>query len=159
MRSVGLNISCCSQGVVLLVACLALPGCGGVYDATLSGSVTLDDKPLDRGTITFRPVSPGPPSIARIESDGSYRVNTGSEEGLPSGSYSVTVKANEPPASAMSEDGGPPPPGKRITPRWYEQTKTSPLKVEVKPGHNDYPLALDSTPPEGWVEPKKRNRR
>jgi len=134
-------------------------GCGGVHDATVSGTVTLDDQTLSRGAINFQPVSSGPPSTGRITSNGSYEIRTGSELGLPSGEYKVTIRANEAPASAVSKDGGPPPLGKRITPVWYGRASTTPLSFQIQPGANTYDIPLTTKPPEGWVDPTKKRRR
>jgi len=143
-----------------LVSCvvfLATVGCGGVYDSTVSGTVTLDSNPVPRGTITFKPVDGGPSAYGQIQSDGSYELRTGREEGAPSGQYQVTVVANEPPAQQRSESGGPPPPGAAITPPWYRSSRTSRLQFNVEPGSNQIDIELSSTPPEGW-NPSNRRR-
>ncbi|QDT00802.1 carboxypeptidase-like regulatory domain-containing protein [Adhaeretor mobilis] len=145
---------------VLTVALVAVTvGCGGVYDSTISGKVSLDNQALSRGAITFQPITSGPPSTGRIKSDGSYRIRTGSEIGLPPGEYKVTIRANEAPANAVSKDGGPPPIGKRITPVWYDRASTTPLSFQVQPGPNTYDIELSEKPPEGWVDPAKKRRR
>lgn len=137
--------------LTLLAAPLAtLLGCGGPYDASVSGDVTLDGQPLTRGTVSFTPTAGGPPAYARIDGSGSYAVRTGREVGLPAGEYSVTVVANEPPAAAQGEDGGPPPAGKPITPPWYRSAETSGLRFQVEPGSNDIDLPLTTQAPAGW---------
>jgi hypothetical protein len=123
-------------------------GCGGPYDSTVSGDVTLDGAPVPYGTVTFHSISGGPAAYARIE-DGSYSLNTGAEEGLPSGEYEVTVAANEPPAAEQVASGTPPPYGKQITPARYRSRQTSGLKYNVTAGHNQIDLQLTSTPPAG----------
>lgn len=129
-----------------------LAGCGGLYDAGVSGLVTLDGNPLPRGTVAFNPQTPGPPSYGQIDSSGHYTVMTGREEGLPSGSYVLTVVANEPP-TVEGKDGGPPPAGKPITPRWYRSQETSGLSFTVEPGSNEFNLELSTQPPAGWKDP------
>jgi hypothetical protein len=128
-------------------------GCGGPYDSSVSGLVTLDGNVVPRGTVTYQPVTGGPPALAQIDDSGSYEVWTGREEGLPSGEYAVAVSANEPPTSQTSAKGGPPPPGKAITPVWYRSTETSGLKYTVESGSNEINLELTSTPPAGWKQP------
>jgi hypothetical protein len=130
-------------------------GCGGSYDATVRGVVTLDGKSLTRGTVAYHATN-GPAAYARINEDGSYLVKTGRESGLPSGDYEVTVVANEPPAQMTDAKGGPPAPGKPITPAWYRSKDTSPLKESIKPGRNDINLDLTSTPPAGYKVTKQR---
>jgi hypothetical protein len=136
----------------LVAACgfVFVAGCGGTYDASVEGVVTLDGKPLPLGMVTFHPSSPGPPAYAIISEDGSYAVNTGRETGLPSGEYHVSVIANEPPAIAQTASGGAPPLGKPITPAWYRMKETSGLQYKVEPGSNEINIELTSQPPAGW---------
>ena len=129
---------------------LAISGCGGPFDASANGVVTFDGKAVPRGTVSFHPVSGGPTAYAAIGANGEYAMHTGRENGLPSGQYQVSVTANEPAAAAQTAKGGPPPPGKSITPEWYRMKETSGLSVTVNPGTNDIPLTLTSTPPAGW---------
>jgi hypothetical protein len=133
-----------------LVACVCLAGCGGVYDSSVSGTVTLDGNPVTRGTVAYNPVQSGPSAYARIDEDGSYTVRTGREEGLPAGEYQVTVIANEPPAVRQTAQGGPPPPGRPITPPWYRTKQTSGLRFTVDKGSNEINLELTSQLPPGW---------
>jgi hypothetical protein len=142
-------------GIGLAMLC----GCGGVYDSSVAGMVTLDSSPVPRGTVTFKPTSTGPSAYGQIQSDGSYSLRTGREEGLPPGEYLVTVVANEPAPMEQTASGGPPPPGKPITPAWYKRTETSGLTFKVEPGSNDINLELSSTPPSGWQDPAQRGRR
>ena len=127
-----------------------LAGCGGAYDATAHGIVTLDGKAVPRGMVSFHLVSGGPAAYATIGDDGRYVIRTGREEGLPAGEYQVSVTANEAPAKAQSDKGGPPAPGKAITPEWYRMKETSGLKFTVKPGKNEINLELTNKPPAGW---------
>lgn len=142
---------------VLWATLLTVVGCGGPYNASVSGNVTLDGSTVPTGTVSFVSNDGGPPAYARIDSSGNYTLKTGRETGLPAGEYLVTVIANEPPAVAESERGGPPPPGKPITPPWYRSQETSGLKFSVEPGRNQIDLELTSQPPEGW-KPTRRRR-
>lgn len=137
-------------------ACLSPLGCGGVYDSSVSGVVTLDGSPVPRGTVTFSPEGTGPTAYGQIQSDGAYQLRTGKEEGLPPGQYTVTVIANEPPAEARSKTGGPAPMGKPITPDWYRDPAQSGLSFPVNDGENEINLELTSTPPAGYVPPRTR---
>jgi hypothetical protein len=138
--------------VLSAFAILSVTGCGGPFDSSVRGKVTLDGNPLPRGVVTYQPVSGGPSAYAMIEENagGSYVIRTGRGEGLPSGEYYVTVTANEPSASSHSSKGGPPPPGKLITPAWYRARETSGLKFTVQRGKNEINLELTSQPPAGW---------
>jgi hypothetical protein len=135
-----------------MLALVAVVGCGGTYDATVSGMVTLDGNVVPRGTVAYQPVAGGPAAYGPIAEDGSYTIRTGSEQGLPSGEYAVTVTANEPPAVQQTASGGPPPPGKPITPPWYRSKDMSGLRFTVESGANEFNLELKSQPPAGWKQ-------
>lgn len=145
IRSLGIT------AVALLMTAFA--GCGGAYDSTVSGTVTLDGNPVPRGTVAYHPANGGPAAYALIEDDGTYTVRTGRENGLPSGQYQVTVISNEP--SVETKDGRPPSPGKPITPAWYKTKETSGLSFNVESGSNTLDLPLTSTPPAGWTLPRR----
>jgi hypothetical protein len=101
------------------------------------------------------PEGSGPSGYGSIGSDGTYSIMVGREEGLPPGSYTVTVVANE--ESVPNPNPAlPPAPGKPITPPWYRDATTSPLKVNVEPGDNDVPLNLTAQPPPGWKPARRR---
>ena len=142
--------------VYCIVACgaMIISGCGGGYDATARGVVTLNGKTVPRGMVSFHPLAGGPAVYGAIAADGSYSLQTGREDGLPSGDYQVSVTANEAPASAQGEKGGPPPPGQAITTAWYRMKETSGLKFTVKPGKNEINLELNKQPPTGWKPPR-----
>ncbi len=133
-----------------LCTLMAVAGCGGPYDSTVSGVVKLDGNIVPRGTVAYQPKAGGPAAYGLIQDDGTYVIRTGREEGLPSGDYYVTVTANEPPAVAQTASGGPPPSGKPITPPWYRTRNTSGLSFMVEPGNNEIDLELKSQPPPGW---------
>jgi hypothetical protein len=130
---------------------LCITGCGGTYNASVTGVVKLNNAALRRGIVTFTPESKGPSAYAAIGDDGSYAVKTGVEKGLPAGKYVVTVASNE--QSAPSSDPAlPPKPGKPITPAWYRTPQDSPLKFQVDPGRNTINLDLTLQPPPGWKQ-------
>jgi hypothetical protein len=135
---------------------LSVSGCGGAFDATVNGIVTLDGNVVPRGGVLFQPQSAGSSAYGIIQPDGSYSLHTGREEGLPPGQYVVTVAANERSGVKETKDGGPPPIGKAITPAWYNSPTSSGLVFEVKPGDNDINLELKSAPPPGYKPPKRR---
>lgn len=137
--------------VIGAVLAILAVGCGGPFDASLKGIVTLDGEALNTGTVTLQPTeSNGSTAHGRIDEGGNYRIQTGREYGLDPGRYLVTVVAREAPESLYGPNGGPPPAGKLLTPRWYRSTTTSGLSVDVKPGGNDYSIQLTSNPPPGW---------
>ncbi len=149
------NLQCGVVATLLLLA-LGMSGCGGAYDSTAYGTVTLDGTIVPRGTVAFHPTSGGPAAYSPIGSSGSYSIRTGREEGLPAGQYQVTVTANEQQAQFESKDGRPMPPGKAITPPWYRTKETSGLSFTVEPGANKLNLELTSQAPAGWKPPRQR---
>ena len=115
-------------------AMLCVAGCGGPYDSKVAGKVTLDGTAVPAGTVAFLPVSSGPAAYGRVDSSGNYTIQTGREVGLPSGDYQVAVTANEPSQVTKTANGGPPPPGKAITPAWYGNKDSSGLEIHGKEG-------------------------
>ena len=120
---------------------LVLAGCGGPYDATAYGTVTVNGDRLSSGTVAFNPVSPGPPAMSAVESDSTYSIKTGQETGLAPGEYVVTVIASERNLQS-SPGGGPPIPGKMLTPLRYSAVSTSGLRFTVERGSNEINLEL-----------------
>lgn len=146
---------CFANAAMIGVVSLFVAGCGGPYDASVSGIATLNSTPLVSGTVKFTPEQTGPSGYGLIDTSGAYTIMTGREEGLPSGSYVVTVVANEPSIPNKNESL-PPAPGKPITPIWYRDPAQSPLKYKVEPGSNEFNLELTSQPPAGWKPPGRR---
>jgi hypothetical protein len=95
---------------------LSLAGCSGEAEDNLPrqavwGNVTLDDKPLERGSITFTPADVGQPgavSTGALIVDGSYSI--GRDGGPTPGKYRVAILGSEAAAApAVSEAAGPTP--------------------------------------------------
>lgn len=147
-----------AAALVTIVGVVSTIGCGGPYNATLTGSVTLDGAPINTGTITFTPTSEGTTAFGRIDDSGAYAVMTGRESGLTSGEYEVSVIAREKPELADPK-AGPPPAGAMITPKWYSDRRQSGLTVSVSPGRNTYDIELSSEPPPGWQADRPGGRR
>lgn len=87
--------------LVLVLFLLLLTGCGGGSGSTVSGSVTVDGKPLDDGYISFYPApnTPGPTTGGEIKG-GKYTVR-----GVAIGKNraEITAQSNAPVASSMGE--------------------------------------------------------
>ncbi len=130
-----------TSAFALLVITLFTLGCAK-HAAQVSGTVTLDGKPLTSGTVTFHPAAGlGAPAYGQIDAQGCYELSTGTGAGLTPGSYVATVVANEAmPTRSPTEEVQ----FKLLTPEKYGSTELSDLKVEVQPGANDVPLALKS---------------
>lgn len=136
-----------SRPLPVLIGVLAVAGCSG--QPTVTGSVTLDGKPLQsigdvRGSVVFSPLDSGaPPARASIDENGRYDVFTGSKRGVAPGEYGVTVNAIRviPPAVEGSEPGA-----ERLLPAKYGSPRTSGLSLSVTPGSNSFDIALESAP-------------
>ena len=139
------------------VACLCPAGCSGPpkkYDATASGTVTVDGELAPGGTVTFHPTEGGPASIGHINPGGSYSLRTGqgnlkeTDGGtIKSGDYIVTTFVNlKLTEEARNHPGGPPTPGANIADVKYRSKETSPLRHRVEPGRNVIILNLDRQP-------------
>lgn len=123
----------------LYVTLVVLAGCGNKYDASVSGHVTLDGRPLKRGQVAFHAREGGAVAYGEIESDGTYELRTGGTRGLSPGTYIATVVALE---ENLPEPGQPTFPGNPITPPEYAHIGTSDLKFEVSEGSNRIDLEL-----------------
>lgn len=132
--------------VVGSLVCLILPGCGGGPDlppvAEVSGVVTIDGKPLPRGTIQFVPDeskgTAGATAVGTIGPQGRYRLQTAGVDGAIVGFHKVGVYALE----KEPEDERAPPPPPLIPPKYFN-ADTSGLRAEVKAGEDneiDFPL-------------------
>lgn len=139
----------------LLMSLQFLGGCGG-KPARVSGLVTLDGKPLERGVVGFAPSGGGMRAAGIIQSDGSYTLSTNRDTGLETGEYLTTVVSREP--GVESPQGGPPMPGAYITPRHYAIAKTSGLRFNVEKGSNTIDIDL-SPAKKDTGRKKKRGRR
>jgi hypothetical protein len=125
--------------IVGLLLCAGAQGCGNGL-AKVEGTVSLDGKALEGGSVTLYPVGPGPLSYSNITSDGSYQIRTASRQGVLPGRYVATV-------SWLS---GPPSPGMTLrqlealekVPIRYCGEKTSDLNLDVKSGGNSIDLKL-----------------
>jgi hypothetical protein len=139
--------------VSICCAALALSACGparvdDLPRQAVSGKVTLDGRPLGRGTILFQPTS-GLPTPAMVSiTGGSYSIPTA--HGLVPGSYKVSISSSENsgPAEKFGEAPGKTPPlPKELIPPQYSTATT--LTAEVKEGASnsfDFDLTSAATP-------------
>jgi hypothetical protein len=139
------------RSTVWLVS-VVLAGCGSPGDnlprEPVSGTVTLDGKPLERGTISFQPDSALPTAAAVPITAGSYSMARA--EGLVPGTYRVLISSTPPAVVTIDPTTGmPPPPGKptpppkELLPAKYNASST--LSAEVKAGAaNRFDFALET---------------
>ena len=131
------QLACCSFLVV------GLAGCGSNAESTVYGTVTLDGEPLDHGSVTFVPnTNEGRAASGSIDTGGNYKVQAGQTGGLPAGEYVVKVSSREP--AKPNPQGGPPTPGKLLTPKRYFNSNRSGLNFQVEAGSNEINLELTS---------------
>jgi hypothetical protein len=130
--------------VAILLAASAT-GCFGPNAASVSGTVTLDGQALATANVSFYPDggSGGAPAYGQSDANGRYSLSTGSDTGLAPGKYVAVVVATKEPPQPYDATGSEIPPIP-ITPAKYANVETSDLRVEVKAGKNDIPLALQS---------------
>jgi len=137
-------------------AILVATGCGDAgptQDAIVQGTVTIEGQLAKRGAVTFHPVAGGPIATGPIHTDGSFSLRIGQgnlrepdQSKIPSGKYVATVVVNAPADRTTSiAEGGPPPPGTRLSAAKYARQETSGLELEVEPGRNVFNLDLESS--------------
>jgi len=117
-------------GVLLVLSALyTIVGCGHKPDlppiAEVTGSVTLDGRPLPSGVVQFVPDeskgTKGPPGVGYIDNDGSFEIVTAGVAGALVGHHKIKLHA---------EEGDSPP--RSLVPRRYNNEKTSGFTAEVK---------------------------
>ena len=107
---------------------------------SVSGTVTFDGRPLKTGTVTFLPIGNGPVGYGTVQSNGSYRVRTGTESGLPPGEYRVTVVATGPIPKPTAENPEPLP--ESLIPNKYGSPTASGLRYTVTDSGGHYDIML-----------------
>lgn len=118
-----------------LLGCLFLLPCAGCGSRTgttyttatlpVKGKVTLNGKPVTKGTVTFEPDS-GREAHGNIQSDGTYVLTTFKEgDGAVPGTHRV----------AVSNAG-------RTVPNKFANVSSSKIEIEVSEGKTDYPIDL-----------------
>ena len=130
-----------SELFVTLAFCSALASGCSRFDSSVSGTLSLDGQPLDRGTVTFHPVSPGPTAYGQVLSDGTFSVKVGDDAGLPSGGYKVGVRVVK---EIPPRQEGDPPGFKSIIPRRYKNPQTSGFEYQIEKGKNEIDIQLNS---------------
>jgi hypothetical protein len=141
--------------VLALAAAILAGGCGpsGPSTAQVTGRVTLDGRPLARGSLCFE--APGVrPATARIEDGLIVAATTHTEgDGVPVGRLAVAVFAREERAADRATNPGQAVfaadsmAGRSLLPRRYNDPSTSGLMVTINPGENTLEFALESQPP------------
>ena len=134
------------QLFVICVLVVAADGCQP-SPTTVSGTVTLDGKPLSmdsdaRGTIVFQPVG-GQGAIATglMDRNGHFQMATGASMEVLPGKYYVSISlVRLLPKSEQTEQGA-----ERISPAKYASVRDSGLEADVAPGENELNFDLTSS--------------
>ncbi len=123
---------------------ILLSGCGDGW-IPVRGTVTLDGKPVDDGSVSFQPPDGNGPTAGASVKAGQFEVLTG----LKPGTYKVTVRGVV--KTGRQQPAGPPlPPGTMIDEMvMYPPTgqNPEPVTVEVKVGEPPLTFDLKSLPP------------
>ncbi|SRR6056297_1407834 len=131
-------------GLFALLSVAAL-GCGqaGPPLATVTGTVTFENKPVEGGSIEFVPASGGRPSMAITDAEGKYQVYyLHNVPGAVLGRHKVRFQMGAAAADVAEEDQFSPPAAKQDVP---ENLTLNPAEVEVADGTNEFNFELTST--------------
>jgi hypothetical protein len=132
---------------MLALLMLTLSSCSGSdhpETAPVSGSVTIDGKPLSFGQVFFSPTN-GRTATGEIHSDGTFTLSTfGNADGAVIGMHRVAIQSR--PRSENKSTAGPPVPvmGVSLIPEAYGDQSTSGLSYEVVDGDNQFKIELKS---------------
>jgi hypothetical protein len=127
---------------LLFVACAAV-GCGtdGPVLADVTGTVTLDGKPLQGAVVTFAPEKEGSTSYGMTDAEGNYSLMYSRDKsGAMVGKHNVSVETERLTAEDMAE--GVPVPEFVPVPEKYKQPGA--LTANVEGGDNDIDFDLTS---------------
>ncbi len=148
-----------------LVFPLALLGCGP-SQGYVEGTVTVDGKPVDKGTIVlFSPLGQTRIAQATVGEGGKYRLQTSGKDGIMPGDYKVMIvnyqNYIELPLDVSPDDASDPrwmeyaakleairkqPPKPGMPPHEYANIATTPLQCSVPAGHSTQDFAIESKP-------------
>lgn len=143
--------ACRTLPFVLVVA--GIIGCGPSRPTIvpISGSVTLDGKPVPQATVLFMPVAGGVPARGSTREDGGFTLTTFAEgDGAIAGKHRVAVSKMKMTGIEATEDGMVPATVSGdmrtiwVTPQKYADAATSGLEVDVSRGMAPVALALES---------------
>jgi hypothetical protein len=122
------------QNKVLAAFAVCVPlalvfGCGGdpLGRHAISGAVTVDGAPLQRGNVGFQPIEKtSTTSGGAVVMEGKYSVPR--DKGLPTGKYRVRINAAASGAGGEAQSTAPPgapapPPQELIPPEWNENSE------------------------------------
>ena len=141
-KGVGWNIG------LMVVGTALCPGCEPAGPRrSVSGTVTFQGRPLQRGTIQF--ISDQGPAGGALIRNGAYRLPA--EQGLMPGRYRVWISATEP-LPELKEPGASAPPTRELIPPEFNARSTQTVEVTDK-GPNRFPFDIPSPAPDRSPSP------
>ena len=122
---------------------LLATGCGSGYSlGTVTGTVTLDGKPLPQATVTFSR-GQGRMSVGTTDEQGRYKLlYTVNQQGAEPGTHTVRITAQIDAVSGEGDLAAVEGRKELLPPRYHDRTE---LTAEVKPGRNTIDFDLTST--------------
>jgi hypothetical protein len=145
------NLRRCPGTALILAAGFLGSGCMGGGDdlprVAVSGTVTFDGKPLEKGTIRFLPSAKGKQGVA-LEGGGmieSGKFSIPRDQGLVPGTYQVAIFSggSGKGRGANGPETGGPAPSKELIPAKYNAKSELPAEVKQE-GSNDFNFELTS---------------
>jgi len=134
----GLGLTPAALAVALALCAAGVSGCGssGPPMGRVYGKVTLNGKPVPKGTVAFVTTSPdGRNATGTIGEDGSYTLQTETPgDGALVGDYKVGIVSRD--EVILDYIPPKPVPPKRLVPEKYENPNTSGLTAKVESGSN-----------------------
>ncbi len=125
-------------GGTLMLMVGVFAGCdSGPATGSVSGTVTLDGKPYEKGIVNLIDVQTGQAGNAEVSAGGKFSLSSP----IRVGTYSVFMTPVAPP---MPTDGSPPPPVQvdQSLPDKYRNEAMTDIKVEVKEGSNTVKIEM-----------------
>lgn len=154
--SIGLRLLLITGLFSLATGCSTGPAAPTTKQATVSGSVSKDGKPIKLDSaVTFFCADAGATLGGKIDALGKFSLTPADPSiGIPVGRYKVMVRPPEPPPAAVGTkdyekammQGGatvaPPAPAASEIPQPFQALDSTPLVLEVKEGANTFDIDL-----------------
>ena len=140
-RRMRADINRCTTIFAALVFSMLFCGCGeSEVRGRITGKVTFEGQAVSEGLVLFSNIEKGINMTSIIKPDGSYEVVTPKGNGLPTGTYQVSVC----PPRAKLVTGEAPPKIKQHAniPAKYRDFKTAGLSLTVQKGENPFDIEM-----------------
>jgi hypothetical protein len=118
-----------AHGYLVTGCMILLVGCSSSDRGFVTGTVSVNGKPVGPGTITLEPIEGGPGAHAKFAEDGKFKVtSSGKKEGAQVGEYRVAIIGGD------NVDELADPKGRAIIPAKYGDSSKSDLTLNVEAG-------------------------